>query len=85
MSRATDRWQNERIDLLEQRVMDLEGECSVSQDHRAILHKLVLLADKVDRLNELAQRHDALVRLVLDVLEPEGSVVINVGAISEVN
>ncbi len=65
--------------------MDLEGEVSVRQDHRAILHKLVLMADEIDQLIELAQRQDAAIRLVLDLLEPKGSVVINVGAVSEIN
>lgn len=85
MSRATDRWQNQRIDDLDRRVQDLEGEVSVRQDHRMILYKLSLILDECARLDAQLRKQDELMQCLVEFLEPKGSVVINVGAISEIN
>ncbi len=92
MGRSSERWQDDRLDDLERRVEDLEGEVSVRQDHRAILQQLDLIKRETQRLTvDLAfvsdlvtGQHEALLALV-DLLSPKGSVVIDVGAISEIN
>lgn len=92
MSRARDDYQDDRLDDLDRRVTALEGECSVAQDHRAILHKLALIHDEINRLavdcvllGEVVTAQNHALQAIVELLEPKGSLVINVGAISEIN
>lgn len=92
MSRAHEQYQDELLADLERRVQDLEGEVSVPQDHRAILQQLDLIKRETSRLAmsmsiliEMAVLQNARLAALVDLLEPKGSVVINVGVISEIN
>jgi len=91
MIRVTEREQDDRLADLERRVLHLEGESSVREDYLAILAKLDLLERENTRwamslvvLTELAMESHARLARLVELAEPKGSVVINVGPVSDI-